>query len=181
MSLFGSKGRRHLDGHKDLTKHQEIISLVHGENTVKEVYFPTMSANGKPITILVKPGDAVKVGTKIGTRTDFEVPVYSSVSGTVVGNKMAYSPSVGRPIQHLVIENDGLYVEDEPLKVVTLESSKEEIFEAVKAAGLEGMGGAGFPTYVKYLKTDNILVPIFAHFLNNLFAESIVFTCLYNF
>ena len=156
MSLFGSKGRRHLDGHKDLTKHQEIISLVHGENTVKEVYFPTMSANGKPITILVKPGDAVKVGTKIGTRTDFEVPVYSSVSGTVVGNKMAYSPSVGRPIQHLVIENDGLYVEDEPLKVVTLESSKEEIFEAIKAAGLEGMGGAGFPTYVKYSKTQNI-------------------------
>ena len=41
MSLFGSKGRRHLDGHKDLTKHQEIISLVHGENTVKEVYFET--------------------------------------------------------------------------------------------------------------------------------------------
>lgn len=27
---------------------------------------------------------------------------------------------------------------------------------------------------VLYLKTDNILVPIFAHFLNNLFAESIV-------
>lgn len=28
---------------------------------------------------------------------------------------------------------------------------------------------------ILYLKTDNILVPIFAHFLNNLFAESIVF------
>ena len=27
---------------------------------------------------------------------------------------------------------------------------------------------------ILYLKTDNILVPIFAHFLNNLFAESIV-------
>ena len=32
MSLFGSKGRRHLDGHKDLTKHSQIISIVSGEN-----------------------------------------------------------------------------------------------------------------------------------------------------
>ncbi|MEE1134815.1 MAG: hypothetical protein UHW60_08600, partial [Methanobrevibacter sp.] len=28
---------------------------------------------------------------------------------------------------------------------------------------------------ILYLKTDNILVPIFAHFLNNLIAEVIVF------
>lgn len=156
MSLFGSKGRRHLDGHKDLTKHQEIISLVHGENAPKEVYFPTMSPNGKPITFTVKVGDAVKVGSRIGTRTDFYVPIYSSVSGTVKEQKMLFSPSVGRPIQHVVIENDGQYVEDEPLKTVTLESSKEEIFEAIKEAGLVGMGGAGFPTYIKYNNPQGI-------------------------
>ena len=156
MSLFGSKGRRHIDGHKDLTKHQEIISLVHGENMPKEVYFPTMSPNGKPITYTVKEGDSVKVGTKIGTRTDFYVPIYSSVSGTVKAQKIAYSPQVGRPIQHVVIENDGQYVEEELLKTVTLESSQEEIFEAIKEAGLVGMGGAGFPTYIKYNNPKNI-------------------------
>ena len=156
MSLFGSKGRRHIDGHKDLTKHQEIISLVQGENMPKEVYFPTMSPNGKPITYTVKEGDSVKVGTKIGTRTDFCVPIYSSVSGTVKAQKMAYSPQVGRPIQHVVIENDGQYAEEELLKTVTLESSQEEIFEAIKEAGLVGMGGAGFPTYIKYNNPKNI-------------------------
>ena len=156
MSLFGSRGRRHIDGHKELTKHQGIISLVHGERQVKEVYFPTMSPNGKPITYTVKAGDAVKVGSRIGTRTDFYVPIYSSVSGTVKESKMIFSPQVGRPIQHIVIENDGQYVEGELLKTVTLNNSQSEIFEAIKEAGLVGMGGAGFPTYVKYSNTANI-------------------------
>lgn len=156
MSLFGSKGRRHLDGHKDLTKHSQIISIVSGENAPKEVYFPTMSPNGKPITYTVNPGDSVKVGTKLGTRTDFYVPIYSSVSGTVKEAKMIYSAQIGRPISHIVIENDGRYECDEPLKTVTLESSKEEIFEAIKEAGLVGMGGAGFPTYIKYNNPQGI-------------------------
>lgn len=156
MSLFCSKGHRHLDGHKDLTKHQEIISLLEGKNAPKEVYFPTMSPNGKPITFTVNVGDTVKVGTKMGTRTDFYVPIYSSVSGVVKEQKMIFSPQIGRAIQHVVIENDGQYVEEEPLKVVTLDSSKEEIFEAIKEAGLVGMGGAGFPTYIKYNNPSNI-------------------------
>lgn len=156
MSLFGSRGRRHLNGHKELTKHEKIISLVRSENDPSLVYFPTMSPNGKPITYTVNVGDSVKVGTRIGTRTDFYVPIYSSVSGTVKEQKMIFSPQVGRPIQHLVIENDKQYVEDEPLKTVTLDSSKEEIFEAIKEAGLVGMGGAGFPTYVKYNNPKNI-------------------------
>ena len=156
MSLFSSKGRRHINGHKELTKHAEIISIVSGENAPKEVYFPTMAPNGKPITMTVKPGDSVKVGTRIGERTDFYVPIYSSVSGVVKESKMVFSAGVGRPIQHVVIENDGQYVEEEPLKTVTLESTKEEIFAAIKEAGLVGMGGAGFPTYVKYNNPSNI-------------------------
>ena len=71
MGLFSSKGRKHLNGHKELTKHSEIISIVSGNNAVKEVYFPTMSPNGKPISYTVNPGDSVKVGTRIGCRTDF--------------------------------------------------------------------------------------------------------------
>lgn len=156
MGLFCSKGHRHLDGHKELTKHQEIISIVHGEQSPKEVYFPTLSPNGKPITYTVNVGDKVKVGTRIGTRTDFYVPIYSSVSGVVAESKMIFSPQIGRAIQHVVIENDGQYVEDEPLKTVTLDQSKEEIFEAIKEAGLVGMGGAGFPTYIKYNNPSNI-------------------------
>lgn len=156
MGLFSSKGRKHLNGHKELTKHSEIISIVSGNNAVKEVYFPTMSPNGKPISYTVNPGDSVKVGTRIGCRTDFYVPIYSSVSGVVKESKMIYSAQVGRLIQHVVIENDQQYVLDEPLKTVSLQNSKEEIFEAIKEAGLVGMGGAGFPTYIKYNNPQNI-------------------------
>ena len=154
MGLFSSIGHKHLDGHKELTKHSEIISLLHGEYMPTKVYFPTMSGNGKPITALVNPGDQVKVGTKIAERTDFGVPVYSSVSGTVLANEMVFSPIIGRPIAHITIENDGKYEQAEPLKTVKLSDSKEDIINAIKLAGLEGMGGAGFPTAVKYGNTQ---------------------------
>ena len=158
MGLFSSKGHHHLDGHKELTKHQDVISITTGNFAPSEVYFPTLAPNGKPINYVVKPGDEVKVGTLIGNRTDFEVPIYSSVSGKVVENQNIFSPQVGRNIPHIVISNDMKYEEVPSRKelMVTLENSKEEIFAALKAAGLVGMGGAGFPTYVKYNNVSNI-------------------------
>ena len=105
MFLFRSLGHKHLNGYKELSKHAQVLTLEATEG--EEVYFPTMSPNGKPITYTVKEGDKVKVGTKIGARTDFEVPIYSSVSGKVVASKNIYSPQVGRPIPHLVIQSDG--------------------------------------------------------------------------
>lgn len=150
MGLFCSKGHKHLEGHKELTKHSEIISLVGSGKDPKKVYFPTMSPNGKPINACVNVGDKVKVGTKIAERSDFGVPYYSSVSGTVVANEMILSPIIGRPIAHITIENDMKYEQETPLKTVSLDAPKEEIYEAIKLAGLEGMGGAGFPTAVKY-------------------------------
>lgn len=158
MGLFSSKGHQHLDGHKEMTKHKDVISILSGEHAPKEVYFPSMSPNGKPIEFCVQPGDEVKVGTLIGKRTDFEVPIYSSVSGIVKENQNLLSPQVGRPIPHLVIENDMQYqgVEIDKNSLISIDSSKEEIFEAIKKAGLVGMGGAGFPTYIKYNNPQNI-------------------------
>ena len=148
MGIFSSRGRRHLDGHKDLTHHDEFIDL---SSSVKSVYLPVVSPNLKDIEIVVNEGDEVKVGTRIGTRTDFYVPVYSPVSGVVKGKVMKFNAAIGRPVNHLVIENDFKYTKEEnALTKVTLESSPEEIFAAIKEAGLVGLGGAGFPTYVKY-------------------------------
>ena len=154
MGIFSSRGRRHLDGHKDLTHHDEFIDL---SSSVKSVYLPVVSPNLKDIEIVVNEGDEVKVGTRIGTRTDFYVPVYSPVSGVVKGRVMKFNAAVGRPVNHLVIENDFKYTKEEnALTKVTLESSPEEIFAAIKEAGLVGLGGAGFPTYVKYNNPTNI-------------------------
>ena len=154
MILFRSSGRRHLNGHKNLSKDSEIINL--GSKQGSKVYFATVAPNNTPITVLVNPGDKVKVGQKIAERTDFYVPIYSSVSGTVLEQENVFSAIAGKQIKHIVIENDGLDTPAEPLSTVTLESSKEEIFAAIKEAGLVGMGGAGFPTYVKYNNPQGI-------------------------
>ena len=110
MGIFSSRGRRHLDGHKDLTHHDEFIDL---SSSVKSVYLPVVSPNLKDIEIVVNEGDEVKVGTRIGTRTDFYVPVYSPVSGVVKAKVMKFNATVGRPVNHVVIENDFKYVKEE--------------------------------------------------------------------
>ena len=154
MILFRSVGRKHLNGFKELSKHSEIIKL--GSKAGSKVYFSTMAPNNTPIKILVNVGDHVKVGQKIAERTDFYVPIYSTVSGTVLEQENIFSTIANRPIKHVVIESDGNDETCEPLKTVTIESSQEEIFNAIKEAGLVGLGGAGFPTYVKYNNPKNI-------------------------
>lgn len=154
MGLFCSKGRNHLEGYKELSKHSEIIKI--DASAGFKVYFPTMSPNKKPIEFVVKPGDHVLEGQLIGHRTDFYVPIYSSVSGTVLENEKIFSAQIGTPIPHVVIESDGKHEIAKPLKTVTLADPKEAIFEAIKESGMVGMGGAGFPTYVKYMSDKPI-------------------------
>ena len=155
MNIFGTKGKTHIEGHKSLTTSAPILELE--KELVTKVYLPLLSPNGKEIKLCVAEGDRVLVGTKYAERTDFYVPQYSPIAGKVLGKEMRYSAVVGRPINHLVIENDFTYEEaQDVLKVVSIDDSKEVIFEAIKEAGLVGLGGAGFPTYVKYNNPQNI-------------------------
>lgn len=57
--------------------------------------------------------------------------------------------------ESIVIENDGLYeeVEFSPERKLA-DISGKEIIEIIKEAGIVGMGGAGFPTHVKYMPKD---------------------------
>ncbi|MCF0117111.1 MAG: RnfABCDGE type electron transport complex subunit C [Bacilli bacterium] len=159
MGLFTSAGHVHLFGHKELSKDQDVI-VVKPQKGFK-VYFPTMAPNKSLINYEIKPGDKVKAGQKIGTRTDFEVPIYSSVSGVVKENENVLHASIGAAIPHIVIESDGEMTTVESFKKVALKDKKEKIFAAIKEAGIVGMGGAGFPLYIKYTtdaEIDTLLV-----------------------
>ena len=148
--IISSKGKRHINGHKELTAHNEVIDLKNDKEICQEVYFPVLAPNGKEMEVLVKEKDAVKVGSVICKRNDFYVPIYSSVSGKVKGIKSLYNSALGRPCDHIVIENDFKYTK-ESLKTIDYKTSdKETILNAIKEAGIVGLGGAGFPTYVKY-------------------------------
>lgn len=148
--IITSKGKRHINGHKELTAHKEILDLTLDKEVCEEVYFPLTAPNGKELEVLVKEKDSVKVGTVLAKRVDFYVPIYSSVSGKVKEIKDLYNSALGKKCKHLVIENDFKYEREYLKKVDYNKVSKDELLEGLKEVGLVGLGGAGFPTYVKY-------------------------------
>ena len=119
MSFFIGPMRQHLDGHKDLTAHNEIKTYV-----ADTVSIPLVQG-AAPISCLVKEGDKVKIGDKIAMNDRFGVPIFASVSGTVTGivKKMAANL---KPADHVVIENDHKDTKAEP-KYLAEDASKEEI------------------------------------------------------
>jgi len=149
MALFVGEMQKHLQGHKDLTAHKEVLECP----VPAEVAIPLVHGNAK-IECLVKEGDQVKIGDLIGKRDDhFYVPFFASVSGNVKAIEKRMG-SAGKPVDHVVIENDGL---DTFADLTTLNyenANSDEIIEFIKNKGILGCGGAGFPTYFKY-KTDD--------------------------
>ncbi|TCO79997.1 electron transport complex subunit RsxC [Marinisporobacter balticus] len=107
---------------------------------------------GAPCEALVKVGDKVKVGQKIGEAKAFvSAPIHSSVSGVVKQIKTMKVPIPAGEAQCIVIESDGLNeIHESVIPKGDLESlSGKEILTIIKEAGMVGMGGATFPTHVK--------------------------------
>ncbi len=157
MGILCIRGHQHIDSHKVETMAAKIENI-NNKDIFPKVYVPKLSANGKEIIFTVKEGDEVKVGQQIGSQQGpFYVPVFASVSGHIIGQETRLNSLVGRPIEHFVIENDGKYTHAQPLPTLDVEkATKEEIVAAIKVAGIVGLGGAGFPTYVKYDKCHDI-------------------------
>ena len=107
---------------------------------------------GAPCKPLVKKGDLVTVGQKIGDNQGLCVPVHASVSGKVKAVE-AKAHTNGSTVMSVVIENDHLGTLCEDIKPRTQEEvdalTKEELIGIVREAGIVGMGGATFPTHVK--------------------------------
>ena len=122
---------------------------------------------GAPCKPLVKKGDQVTVGQKIGDNTGLCVPVHSSVSGTVKAVELRPHTS-GTMMMSVVIENDhqGTLCPDiQPRTAQEVENlTTEELMNIIHEAGIVGMGGATFPTHVKLSsglgKVDTIIVNV---------------------
>ena len=103
---------------------------------------------GAPAKPTVKAGDKVYVGTLIAEAGGFvSAPVHSSVSG-VVKKIEPYLLANGKNTEAIVIESDGEMTPDPSITPPVITSYKE-LSDAVRASGLVGLGGAGFPTSVK--------------------------------
>lgn len=152
MSFLTGLMHQHLEGHKDLTNHKDVVVL----EEPNEIWIPLVNG-AAPCKPLVNVGDEVKIGTKIAERNDhFYLPLFSPVSGTVTGIEKKMNSSM-KMVEHLHIQNDHKGIVEKPFEPMDYEkASREELLEFVKNAGIQGLGGAGFPTYVKYLKPENI-------------------------
>ena len=128
-----------------------------------EVVIPMSMHFGAPCTPLVKAGDEVKVGQKIGEFRGLGAPIHASVSGKV----KAVEPrpySMGGNITSVIIENDFQNTLSEEVQAPASPGAltPDEMVEIVKNAGIVGMGGATFPTHVKISggigKVDTVII-----------------------
>ena len=121
-----------------------------------QAIFPLSQHIGAPAKPVVAKGDKVKVGTMIAEAGGFvSAPIYSSVSGTVLKIDTAVD-ATGYRKPAIIINVDGDEWEesiDRSNKLETVEEHPElipeEIVNRIKVAGVTGMGGAGFPTFIK--------------------------------
>lgn len=140
-------------------KHLHSIDAGHYKNTAKceteimpipDIVKISMSQHiGAPCQPQVKVGDQVKVGQLIGDTDAFvSAPIHSSVSGTVKAIETQRSAMGGNDTL-VVIETDKKQEMAEGLKAPEVEDLAGFV-KAVRASGLVGLGGASFPTHIKF-------------------------------
>ena len=152
-------GGVHPDGRKELSRGAPLSPAP----LPAQVVIPMLQHIGKPCTPLVKPGDTVRLGQKIGDAEGLSATVHASVSGRVLAVEPRPHPS-GRPVLSAVLENDGLDTPDRTLVPhETLEGlSPDDLLTIIREAGIVGMGGATFPTDIKAVsaagRVDTVLI-----------------------
>ena len=160
FSFFGGV---HPDGNKWYAKDKKIQDFPEPDILV----IPMGQHIGAPCKPLVKKGDLVTMGQKIGDNTGLCVPVHASVSGKVKAVEMRPHTS-GTNMMSVVIENDHQDTLCEEIQPRTQEQidalTPEELMAIIREAGIVGMGGATFPTHVKLSsgigKVDTIIVNV---------------------
>ena len=123
-----------------------------------KVIIPMSQTMGAPCDCLVKVGDEVTVGQKIGDTSAFmSAPIHSSVSGKV-SMITDYLLTSGNVCKAIVIETDGRQTICPDIKQPEI-TDRDSFIAAVRESGLTGLGGAGFPTHIK-LNFDSVKTPI---------------------
>ena len=140
---YKSRGGAHIPHHK-ITARAKSVTMPPPEKVV----IPMLQNVGAPCTPIVKKGDHVYRGQKIGDSDAYiSAPIHASISGTVSKiDKVKLSN--GQTVDAVFIDSDGL-MESAPDLAPPIISNAAEFAQAIKESGLVGLGGAGFPAYVK--------------------------------
>ena len=114
-----------------------------------KVVLPMQQHIGAPCIPTVKVGDTVKVGQIVGDSDKFiSAPIHASISGTVT--KIADTVLAnGRQAPAVTIESDGEMAMFEGIEKPVVNNA-DDFRKAIRDSGLVGLGGAGFPSHVKF-------------------------------
>ncbi len=152
MNKFTFPGGIHPPQSKDLTSGSKIQT----GPAAKQVAIMLSQHIGAPCKAIVGKNDEIQAGQKIGDSEAFvSAPVHSPVNGKVKEITLQSHAVLGRVLA-VIIDTD---TENNPTKQPSINKfadgfdidrySTEQICDAVRKAGIVGMGGAGFPTRVK--------------------------------
>ncbi|HEB66837.1 MAG TPA: electron transport complex subunit RsxC [Gammaproteobacteria bacterium] len=146
--LWHFHGGLRLEGHKAMSMHEPITDAP----LPQRVVLPLSQHIGAPAEPEVEVGQRVLKGQRIARATEYvSAPVHATTSGTVVavGERTVPHPS-GLPAPCIVIEADGKdeWIERQPVRdYESLDPSA--LRNVIREAGIVGLGGAGFPSFIK--------------------------------
>ena len=159
MGVTTFKGGVHPYDGKELAMDKAIVDF----RPEGVMVYPLSQHIGAPAKPLVQKGERVLLGQKIAEANGFiSAPVISSVSGTVKSIEKRLTVG-GAMVESIVVDNDQQYEsipgfgEKRDYKAM----SREEIVNIVRDAGIVGLGGAGFPTFVKLSPKDINKIDLF--------------------
>lgn len=151
MKTYTFKGGIHPNDAKERSRGKPITNLFPANKTVT---IP-VTMGGAPNTPTVNVGDKVIRGQIIANGTGpMSCPVHASITGTV--KKITdHLVSGGAEVPCIVIEENKDAPEErehtaymEPIEPMT--ATREQLIARIHDAGITGMGGASFPTHVKF-------------------------------
>lgn len=154
-STFRFKGGVHPDDNKELARGKAVETM----SCPAELVISMSQHLGAPATCVVAVGDYVVKGQLLGERNGFiSVPVHAPANGRITAIEPRPGPS-GARVPAVILDTtapvpEGLTPNLKPetsnLKPLDWRSARrEDLFARIDAAGICGMGGAGFPTCVK--------------------------------
>ena len=154
-STFRFKGGVHPDDNKELARGKAVETMP----CPAELVISMSQHLGAPATCVVAVGDYVVKGQLLGERNGFiSVPVHAPANGRITAIEPRPGPS-GARVPAVILDTtapvpEGLTPNLKPetsnLKPLDWRSARrEDLLARIDAAGICGMGGAGFPTCVK--------------------------------
>jgi electron transport complex protein RnfC len=146
--LWTFPGGLRLPGHKDASVREPVVPAA----LPRQLILPLQQHIGAPAEPVVEEGERVLKGQVIAQPRGYvSVPIHAPSSGVVtdIGGYPAPHPS-GLSARCIVIDTDGrdAWIELRPLPDYR-RLDPSALRNRIRDAGIVGLGGAGFPTYVK--------------------------------